>query len=326
MDYTLEGTGDTRVLPYEGQFAFGSSFSEHTDLLNSLAADREARLLARIFGVGRTRPRRDYPDLITTLKDPEFEVPGGEEVRRYWLEGAQAIRATFRQLARCNLRPRLCRCWFGINDDASVSLDVAVHMPLASAQVRKGDEVNQGALTIMKLEDGTFHASTSPRIYRVVCANGVSKFDRLGQTSWSKIPTVESVRDLIETELRDCLFDSESFAREVEMLREADGEFVADPDQLLQWTEEKAHIALAPAARSRALREFSRSERRTRWDLLNAVTAQAHYAPDAKGAREFELLGGLIAEHRLGIPARRRSGRRRSRVVPRNRTASEICA
>ena len=99
---------------------------------------------------------------------------------------------------------------------------------------------------------------------------------------------------------------------------------MADPDQLLQWAEEKADIALAPAARSRALRQFSRSERRTRWDLLNAVTAQAHCAPDAKGARELELLGGLVAEHRLGIPARRPS--RPSRVVQRDRAASEICA
>ncbi len=321
MDYTLEGTG---AMAYGRSFALGALFGESTGYGNSLAADREANLLAMIFGVGPTRPHKDYPDLITTLKDPEFEVPGGEEVRRYWLEGAQAICATFKQLARCNLSPRLCRCRFGINDDASVSLDVAVHMPLVRAQVSEGDEVNQGALTVMKLEDGTFHASTSPRIYRVVCANGASRFDRLGHASWSKIPTVESVRDLIETELRHCLFDSESFAREVELLREADGEFVADPDQLLQWAEAKADIALAPPARLRALREFSRSERRTRWDLLNAVTAQAHYAPDAKGAREFELLGGLIAEHRLGIPARRRS--RPSRVVQRNRAASEICA
>ena len=112
---------------------------------------------------------------------------------------------------------------------------------------------------------------------------------------WSEVPTLAAVRTFIEAGLMFCLLGFERFYREVEVLREADQEFVVDADEFLRAAEQEAGINLPPAARSKALHEFSRSKRGTRWDLLNATTARVHDAIDAKSARELELLGGVIA-------------------------------
>jgi len=326
MDYTIEGIDGPRPAIDERPFSFISLFGESPEIGRGLHEDPTQNLMAAIFGLGSMDFPEEQPDLITTLNDPGFEAPGGEEIRAYWLEGAKAARATLLQLNRCDLRARLCRCWFGTNRDGSVSLDVTVHLPGVHAHVCEGDEVNQGALAVMKLEHCRFQVSVSPRIYRIVCANGMSRFDRLGHTSWSETPTVKSVRDVLETRLRSCLLDSESFDREVENLRQADGELVTDPEELLRWAQQKAVVVLERADRFRVLHRFSRSDRHTRWDLLNAVTAQAHHAPDAKSARDLELLGAAIAEHRLGTHARPWRRRHVSEGLERNQTAPNRCA
>lgn len=287
MNYTLQGFRGSRALVYQPGSALRTLLQEQADLANRFEGDADA----------------EHPDFIVTLEDPKRAVPGGEHARPVWLEGARAIRATLQRLVRDARAPRLCVCRFGVNDDGSASLDVAVHMPKVTAQVRNGDEVNQGALAVVSLDNGKFQVAIAPRIYRVVCANGAISFDRLGHVHRSEVQTPDSARKTIETGLRRCLLDSESFYREVETLRAADREFVADPERLLRWVEWEANIALSLLARLRALQKFSGSPRRTRWDLLNAVTAQAHHAPDARRARDTEALGGFIGR-RLRIPAR----------------------
>jgi hypothetical protein len=298
MDYAIEGI-DSSHAPIHGRLSsFTSLFRENTELGGGFNEDERVNLIATILGLVSKERHENHPDLVSTLNDPEFDVPGGEEGRPYWLESTQVIRETLLQLNGCDLRARLCRCWFGNNEDGSVSLDVTVHLPGVHACVCEGDEVNQGALAVMKLEDGTFQASVSPRIYRIVCANGLGRFDRLGHASWSETPTVKSIRDVLETRLRGCLLDSESFHRDVDELRQSDAELVTDPEELLRWAERKAVVVLERSDRFRVLRRFSRSDRQTRWNLLNAITAQAHHAPDAKSARDLELLGAAVAKHR----------------------------
>jgi len=306
MDYTLEGidypTECFDALDPVWELLFSGDFD--------LTDDMEAALSGE-SGAEWTGPQKEAPELIATLKDPEFDVPGGEDVRRYWLEGARVIRGTLKQLEDRGLWISMSRCCLGANVDGSVSLDVAVHAPRVAAEVREGDEVKQGALAVLKLEDGNFDVSVAPRIYRVVCGNGQSVFDREERPDWSEVPTLAAVRTFIEAGLMFCLLGFERFYREVEVLREADQEFVVDADEFLRAAEQEAGINLPPAARSKALHDFSRSKRGTRWDLLNATTARAHDALDAKGARDLELLGGVIAglQEEAFVGRRRHAGR-----------------
>jgi len=178
-------------------------------------------------------------------------------------------------------------------------------------EVRKGDVVEAGVL-IQNSEVGHGSVSIQALVWRLVCLNGMKMPDGAYRRNHvgRRVEDDETIEQVwaddtrraddraVLLKVRDTVraaLDEARFALRIAKLTElaTDAKITGDPVKAIEVLAKKVNIA--EGERGGILRSLIEGNGLTAWDMINAVTAQAHTA-DYDRAVEFESIGGRMAE------------------------------
>jgi hypothetical protein len=180
--------------------------------------------------------------------------------------------------------------------------------PRTEGEVKKGDVVQAGVV-ISNSETGHGAVSISPLVYRLVCLNGMIANDgrlranhvggRIEETEALYQDDTRKADDrAILLKVRDHVrnaVDSVAFAARVEAMAGLVRQPIAgDPVAAVEVLAKK--VGATDGERGGILRSLIEGGDLSAWGLLNAVTAQAHAAPDYDRSIDFERMGGALLE------------------------------
>lgn len=174
-------------------------------------------------------------------------------------------------------------------------------------EVKKGDVVQAGGI-ISNSEVGLGSASVSGMIWRLVCLNGLKVGETYRRTHvgrkiedneelWAD-DTRQTDDKLVLMRIRDtvrALTDEARFRTSITRLQDLSQlETKGDPVKAVEVLSKK--IGATEAESSGILRSLINGADLTAWGLVNAVTAQAHTAPEYDRAVELESRGGRLVD------------------------------
>lgn len=180
--------------------------------------------------------------------------------------------------------------------------------PRIEGEVKKGDVVQAGVV-ISNSETGHGAVSISPLVYRRICLNGMIANDgrlranhvggRIEETEALYQDDTRKADDrAILLKVRDHVrnaVDAIAFQARVEAMAGLTGQRIeTDPVKAVEVLAKK--IGATDGERGGILRSLIEGGDLSAWGLLNAVTAQAHSAPDYDRSVEFERMGGQLLE------------------------------
>ena len=183
--------------------------------------------------------------------------------------------------------------------------------PRIAGEVKVGDEVQAGIL-ISNSEIGAGAVTIQPLVYRLVCLNGLAIPDQkfrarhLGRRidqgeDLNAIFSDETraaddralllkVRDVVKASLSEA-----GFNQTLERMRGlTDQRIEASPEASVRVLARK--VGILDGETPSILRQLIQDGDLSAWGMLNAVTAQAHSAPNYDRAVEFEQIGGTILD------------------------------
>jgi hypothetical protein len=183
--------------------------------------------------------------------------------------------------------------------------------PRIAGEVKVGDEVQAGLL-ISNSEIGAGAVTIQPLVYRLVCLNGLAIPDQrfrarhLGRRidqgeDLNAIFSDETraaddralllkVRDVVKASLSEA-----GFNQTLDRMKGLTAQRIeANPEASVRMLARK--VGILEGETPSILRQLIQDGDLSAWGMLNAVTAQAHTAPDYDRAVEFEQIGGTILD------------------------------
>jgi len=179
--------------------------------------------------------------------------------------------------------------------------------PRVEGEVRVNDIVQAGVV-ISNSEVGLGSVSVQPMLYRLVCLNGmvvgggyrkyhIGRRVDDNEDLWAD-DTKRADDDAVLLKVRDMVraaVDQTHFDKRVEqMVGLTQAKVTGSPDKVVEVLASK--VGATESERGGILRALIEGGDLSAWGLLNAVTAQAHEAPNYDRGVEFEVAGGQLLE------------------------------
>lgn len=178
--------------------------------------------------------------------------------------------------------------------------------PRMEGEVAVGDVVQYG-LTITNSEVGRGMVNVSPTIWRLVCSNGMivrsevrhrhvgKRMDGMEDYTVFSDETIVADQKAFRMKLQDTILATASevkFDNIMAELRGAVGDKFDDPVKTMKNVTKR--FSLSQDEEDLMLGNLFEDRDRSRWSVINAVTAMAHKTEDANKAFEYEKLGSEI--------------------------------
>jgi hypothetical protein len=234
------------------------------------------------YGIG-------WPDAPSDLLDALHVRAPASPFAKLALDVATAAKRVFDGLRR-RLDLQLTHASFAEGPAEDAHLLLGVYSPRITAHVRAQDTVSAGVLVALRGDPGGNGCATLEvlgRIFRKVCENGAVIHDHDDEGARIDTRLLWTRRDELGDALEERIvaaLDIAAFATHVETIRRgadevAGGEILDDiPDDLRRRVADRFHAS-----------------RGTRWNIANALTAEARWAATAAEAIRLERLGALVA-------------------------------
>ena len=171
-------------------------------------------------------------------------------------------------------------------------------------EVAPGDRV-QGGVAIRATHDEVW---IHPYVFRQVCQNGAIiahavQTHHIDRTDFSYDPDAELARELRESVISCC--EAEAFENATEAMR-ASTQSGVDLALTIMPTLARLPSEFAAEILGPVIDEFFKSNRRSRFDLMNAVTAVARDTSDPEMRWQLEKIGGAVPVE-VDLPVLKRS-------------------
>jgi hypothetical protein len=228
----------------------------------------------------------EAPDLLETLRERGgrrnsalSEIAEGVS---YALEQLE-LRGTRTMIGRCVLEER----------DAWIEMHLAVQSLTLRAEVVDGDRVGAGVQVSAKWTGDVLEVDLFPRIYRVVCTNGILERVRTEDRRRYDDRHDAMLRSWVNAGVQRHLTDKASLEASVVRLRRAATQKVTGETYLSAAIKEFG-VPISAATHQAVLSEFARDPSGSRWAMINATTSRARLALSLEEALRLERFGALM--------------------------------
>lgn len=174
-------------------------------------------------------------------------------------------------------------------------MQIAAHSLTLHAEVEQGDQVGAGVQVSLRCTDEDLEVDLLPRIYRVICSNGLLERVRTGDRRRYDDRHDAMLRSWVNAGVQRHLTDKEGLAAQITTLREAAKDRLPSGEAYLNAALKEFGAPISVPMQRGILDDYARARSGSRWTMLNAATSRARIARTLKEAMELERLGALMS-------------------------------